>query len=184
MPRLMAFTETWDEFVKRSKRVTRRSRRAEGMRLGRRYFAWAPGWPALKPGDVVEGIEWLPRWAPHGERWVCRDCGWLGDTDPGMATVSRDQRWAAHAKARPDCHHDHEAVPNPALIWRAPRRLPGTEGHRRIVSVRDELLDDITREDVVLEGFPDWSPERFVTMYCGGVPDDRPVNRIEFEVLS
>lgn len=178
---------TWSRFVDGSKRVTRRSRRAEGMREGRRYYAWAPGWPTLKPGDVVEGIEWLPRWEPHGERWVCRDCGWLGDTDPGMSIAARDPRWAAHAKARPDCHHDsdRELFPNPDLIWRPPERLPGTEGHRRIVSVRDELLGDITPEDVVLEGFPGQSTEWFAAMYCSGDPDwDRPVNRIEFEELS
>ncbi len=177
MPRLMSFAMTWGAFVDGSKLVTRRSRRVDGV--------WLPGWASLKAGDIVEGIEWLPRWKPHGERWVCPDCGWLGDTDPSRTKLTREARWVAHAKARPRCHHDHPQVPNPALEWRAPERLPGTEGHRRIVSVRDELLGDITPEDVVLEGFPGRSVEWFIAMYCGGKPDAaRPVNRIEFEELA
>lgn len=182
MPNLMSFMGTWDQFVKRAKSVTRRSRRAEGMREGQRYFAWAPGWPALKAGDVIEGIEWLPRWAPHGERWVCRDCGWKGPTDPGHTTLDIAHRQAAHAKARPGCS------PIAPLVWRPPQRLPGTEGHRRIVSVRKELLGDITPDEVALEGFGDNSPESFIYMYCVGTAPKydkaRPVNRIEFEELS
>ncbi len=176
MPRLMSFAMTWGAFVDSSKRVTRRSRRSKGL--------WLPGWASLKPGNIVEGVEWTPRWAPHGERWVCRDCGWLGDTDPGLTSTPRELRWRAHDKARPGCHAEHPLISHPALVWRAPERLPGTEGHRRIVSVRDELLGDITREDVVLEGFPGRSADWFIAMYCGGKPDpDRPVNRIEFEEM-
>ncbi len=178
MPRLMSFTKTWPQFVDGSKRVTRRSRKGKGG-------LWLPGWPTLKPGDMIEGIEWTPRWAPHGERWVCPDCGWLGDTDPGRTEVTREARWAKHAKVRPLCHHDHPQVPNPALEWRGPQRLPGTEGHRCIVSVREEFLSDITPEEVALEGFPDCSVGWFVDMYCSYDPDwGRPVNRIEFEELS
>lgn len=70
------------------------------------------------------------------------------------------------------------------LKWRTPERLPGLSGHRRIVSVRDEPLRDITSEEVALEGFPDQSVDWFILMYCGGKPDPgRPVNRIEFEQL-
>ena len=181
MPRLMSFPETWPRFIDGSQLVTRRSHRAEGMRYGHLYKAWAPAWPTLKAGDVIEGIEWTPNWAPHGERWVCRDCGWLGDTDPSLTETPRRLRWRAHGKARPLCNSGL-----PSLEWRAPGRLPGTEGHRRIVSVRDEFLVDITPEDVVLEGFPEWSPERFIHMYCGGRRPDRarPVNRIKFEELA
>lgn len=176
MPRLMSFKETWDAFIKRSKRVTRRSRRSKGL--------WLPGWPTLKVGDIIEGIEWTPRWAPHGERWACPGCGWLGDTDPSVSALARMLRGAAHAKARPACIHHPDPDPG-GFEWRAPERLPGTEGHRRIVSVRDELLGDITPDEVALEGFPDWSTERFIHMYSGGRAPDRArsVNRIEFEVL-
>ncbi len=186
MPRLMSFSKTWPQFVDGLKIVTRRSRK-----VGRawRYYgawrpcAWATGWATLKPGDVIKGIEWLPRWAPHGERWVCRRCHWRGDTDPSETKIVRMTRWNAHEKASPDCHST-----SPSLEWRAPKRLPGTDGHRRIVSVREELLGDITPKDVALEGFPDWSTEWFIYMYCAGTTPKydktRPVNRIEFEELS
>lgn len=83
----------------------------------------------------------------------------------------------------------------PSLDWRAPRRLPGTEGHRRIVSVRDELLGYITPGDVALEGFPGKSTGWFIAMYCSGMISvtrskkpwrnlEVPVNRIEFEGLT
>ncbi len=176
MPHLMAFTQTWPQFVDGSKRVTRRSRKGKGG-------LWLPGWPTLKPGDMIEGIEWMPRWAPHGQRWVCRRCDWRGDTDPSETKIVRIMRWKAHEKASPDCH-----LTSPSLEWRAPKRLPGTKGHRRIVSVREEILGDVTPEDIVLEGFPDWSTEWFIYMYCVGTAPKydkaRPVNRIEFEELS
>lgn len=55
-------------------------------------------------------------------------------------------------------------------------------GTIRIVSVRREPLEDITPEDVVREGFPDWSTERFIAFFCAGhscQPEDI-VTRIEF----
>lgn len=57
-------------------------------------------------------------------------------------------------------------------------------GMIRVVSVRPERLETITRDDVRREGFPDWSPEKFVTFFCKGHNDCRPqtvVTRIEFE---
>jgi len=188
MPPLISFTKTWPQFVDGSKTVTRRSRR-----VGRawRYYgawrpcAWAAGWQSLKVGDIIQGIEWTPRWKPNGERWVCPDCGWLGDTDPTFVEWPRVERYKAHAKARPECGLP---LAIPSLEWRAPERLPGTEGHRRIVSVREELLGDITPKEVALEGFGDDSPEWFIYMYCVGTTPKydkaRPVNRIEFEELS
>ena len=183
MPPLMSFAKTWPQFVDGSKRVTRRSSQGSVICEGRQALVWKPGWATLRAGDIIEGIEWTPRWPLHGERWVCRRCHWRGDTDPSETKIDRMMRWKAHEKASPDCH-----LTSPSLEWRAPERLPDTEGHRRIVSVRHELLGDITAEDVRLEGYPDWSPEWFVYMYCGGrgrKPDKaRPVNRIEFEELA
>ena len=58
-------------------------------------------------------------------------------------------------------------------------------GEIRIVSTRPEPLVAITREDVVLEGFPDWTPEQFVAMLVDhyGVAPNAHVNRIEFEYI-
>ena len=59
-------------------------------------------------------------------------------------------------------------------------------GPIRIVSARKERLSDITQDDVIAEGFPDWTPSNFIDFYmkfnkCG---EDEPVNRIEFEYLE
>jgi len=57
----------------------------------------------------------------------------------------------------------------------------------RIVSVRKEPLNAITKSDCILEGFPEHTPETFVDMLqdnYGGIRPDEPVNRIEFEYLS
>ena len=59
-------------------------------------------------------------------------------------------------------------------------------GPIRIVSTRTEPLSDITQDDVIAEGFPDWTPSNFIDSYmkaykCG---EDEPVNRIEFEYLE
>lgn len=52
----------------------------------------------------------------------------------------------------------------------------------RVIDVRAERLDAITQEDVIAEGFPDWTPEQFVTFFCekNGAPPEIVVNRIEF----
>lgn len=55
----------------------------------------------------------------------------------------------------------------------------------RVTGVRLESLNSITQEDVISEGFPDWTPEQFVAFYCrerGGQPD-QIVRRIAFEYL-
>lgn len=52
-----------------------------------------------------------------------------------------------------------------------------------IVSTRAEKLADITPEDCVKEGFPEFSPNDFVEMLKShfGLKDlEKPVNRIEF----
>ena len=53
----------------------------------------------------------------------------------------------------------------------------------RVVSTRWVPLRDITQEEVVREGFPDWTPEQFITFYCAakkGRTPDMLVNRIAF----
>ncbi len=58
-------------------------------------------------------------------------------------------------------------------------------GMIRVCSTRSEPLDAITQDDVVREGFPNWTPEQFVSMLVEhyGVSPTAKVNRIEFEYL-
>lgn len=55
-------------------------------------------------------------------------------------------------------------------------------GQIEVVSVRSEPLNAITQEDVIREGFPEWTPEQFVQMIMKhhNVKPDVTVNRIEF----
>lgn len=56
----------------------------------------------------------------------------------------------------------------------------------RIDEVLPTMLDDITQDDVVLEGFPDMTPHEFIKMFCKHNkcgPLDM-VNRIEFEYVT
>lgn len=62
----------------------------------------------------------------------------------------------------------------------------GEKAHKlavlRVVDVRTERLDAITADDVAREGFPGWTPEQFVEMFCAShsIPDRRqgpPRNR-------
>jgi hypothetical protein len=55
----------------------------------------------------------------------------------------------------------------------------------RIISTRWEPLNQITADDVIREGFPDWSPDQFVDMLVRHykIQPNKPVNRIEFEHL-
>ena len=54
-----------------------------------------------------------------------------------------------------------------------------------IVSVRSEPLNVITQDDVIKEGFPDFTPQDFIDMICKHykVKPDVIVNRIEFKYL-
>lgn len=56
----------------------------------------------------------------------------------------------------------------------------------RVVSVGREPLSAITQEDVILEGFPELTPEEFVAMFCEAnrCGRDRVVTRIEFEYVE
>lgn len=55
-------------------------------------------------------------------------------------------------------------------------------GEIEVVSVRRELLFEITQEDCALEGFPDVEPNDFVKMFCHHMKcdPDKEVTRIEF----
>ena len=58
-------------------------------------------------------------------------------------------------------------------------------GMIRIVSTLQEPLNEITQEDVIREGFPDWTPSQFIKMLVDHykVDPSKKVNRIEFEYL-
>jgi len=55
-----------------------------------------------------------------------------------------------------------------------------------VVSVRKEPLDAITQEDVIREGFPDWTPQDFIDFLVKhySCDPDKPVNRIEFRYID
>ncbi|MBL4800733.1 MAG: hypothetical protein JKY45_02495 [Emcibacter sp.] len=56
----------------------------------------------------------------------------------------------------------------------------------RVVSVRQEPLQAITQEDVIKEGFPDWTPAEFIKMIVDnyGKHPSELINRIEFEYVD
>lgn len=51
-----------------------------------------------------------------------------------------------------------------------------------VVDSRWERLDAITQEDVIREGFPDWTPQQFIDFL--NQPPDKMVNRIVFKYLK
>lgn len=79
------------------------------------------------------------------------------------------------------------------LLWAVKKAMGLRKGEKikrlgliEVVSVTVEPLDAITKEDVVREGFPKWSPEQFVDFFSShnDVPPDTIVNRIEFRHLE
>ena len=54
-----------------------------------------------------------------------------------------------------------------------------------VVSARSEPLDSITAEDVVREGFPDWTREQFIEFFMAGHKCHRLtiVRRLEYKYL-
>lgn len=58
-------------------------------------------------------------------------------------------------------------------------------GMIRITGFRKERLMEITQDDVIREGFPNWTPARFVEFFCvyNKCEPFTIVNRIEFEYL-
>lgn len=59
-------------------------------------------------------------------------------------------------------------------------------GEIEVVTVRRELLFDITKDDCAREGFPEFEPQDFVKMFCDhmGCNPDKEVTRIEFRRVS
>lgn len=59
-------------------------------------------------------------------------------------------------------------------------------GPIKIVNARGEPLEAITPEDVVREGFPDWTPGQFIDFFCKGMgaKPKTEVNRIVFSYLE
>lgn len=55
----------------------------------------------------------------------------------------------------------------------------------RILHARPEPIQAITQDDVIKEGFPDWTPEQFIAFYCKhhGLKPEQYTNRIEFEYV-
>lgn len=55
----------------------------------------------------------------------------------------------------------------------------------RLTSVRSEHVYEITQEDVIKEGFPDWEPNDFIAFYCKAhkITPDEMCNRIKFEYV-
>ncbi len=151
MPRLISVSKTRPQVKAKIKTVTRRD-----------------GWwdkerdrPLVKPGDLLELVEWSTFVGP---RWVCENCWEIGPCKPGVG------EW----------HFEHPC--SRSFRYGPPRRL----GLVRVVSIRREPLGAITAEDVEREGFPGKSPEWFVDLYCSpGKPEPgRLVTRIEFEYLE
>ena len=65
------------------------------------------------------------------------------------------------------------------------------EKHKRlaqieIISVYREPLNEIDYIECMLEGFPDFTPKQFISMYCtaNNCPENQIVNRIEFKYLE
>jgi len=59
-------------------------------------------------------------------------------------------------------------------------------GQHRVLNTRPEPLNAITQDEVILEGFPDMTPDEFIDMFCRshkGCTPESIVNRIEFEYL-
>ncbi|WP_339862281.1 ASCH domain-containing protein [Paremcibacter congregatus] len=56
----------------------------------------------------------------------------------------------------------------------------------RVISIRWEPLERITQDDVIKEGFPDWTPVQFIQMLVEhyGAEPSKLINRIEFEYVE
>ena len=72
-----------------------------------------------------------------------------------------------------------------AMGLRRGEQIKKIGGLVRVVSVRLEPLNAITQEDVIREGFPDWTPAQFIQMLVDHYKVDvcESVNRIEFKYL-
>lgn len=55
-----------------------------------------------------------------------------------------------------------------------------------IISIREEPLNAVTKDDVIREGFPEWNQAQFIAFLCGylGIEPKTLVSRIEFAYLA
>lgn len=109
------------------------------------------GWRTVKVGDRLRGVlksQGRTRRCPE-----CDGCGFVRDAALGEG-------------------------PRPLYVWRGTHTCPTCDGRKKITEalvdlaivevteVRRERLDAITPEAVVAEGFPAWSVDDFVAMFC------------------
>lgn len=85
---------------------------------------------------------------------------------------------------------------NPGLVFQPVEKCMGLKPGEKmvklgnpiiVVDARHEPLNSITPEDVILEGFPGWTPDQFIAMLVKHYKlktTDRLVNRIEFDYLN
>jgi hypothetical protein len=59
-------------------------------------------------------------------------------------------------------------------------------GEIEVVDSYRETISRITQEDVVKEGFPDWTPDEFIEFYCRGNRCHQHIlcTRIEFRRIT
>ena len=55
-----------------------------------------------------------------------------------------------------------------------------------VISLSAEPLNAITQEDVIAEGFPDWTPQQFIDFFCkfNKCPPDIVVNSIKYKHID
>lgn len=121
----------------------------------------------------------LPENRRHGAR------GRMGSP----ATPARLSMWAYRAEGELPCHPEHGAA-----RWRPPHLMPRWASRMplALVSVRPELLSEITAEEVVAEGFAHGDVGRFLAGWDSLYADkpeyqssaDPAVWRIEFRLLE
>lgn len=79
------------------------------------------------------------------------------------------------------------------LFWAVKKTMGLRKGEKiqrlklcRCISNRRERLDAITPNDVIREGFPEWTTEQFIEFYCAfnNKRRDCMVSRIEFEYVQ
>lgn len=77
------------------------------------------------------------------------------------------------------------AVPK-VMGFRKGEQAPAPIATIEVVCVERQRLDAMPFKDVRAEGFPGWTPERFVTMFCeaNGCTRDVEVTRIEFRYVE
>ncbi len=79
------------------------------------------------------------------------------------------------------------------LLWGVKKAMGLQKGEKverlgliEVVSATPEPLEAITQEDVIGEGFPEWTPLQFIDFFCShnSVTPETIVNRIEFRHIG